>query len=170
LDNSGVCWKFRTIWIGWHHTAKLTFGSGVYHGMNPPRGYKIHELLQQTVQLTKEVTDSSQSRVSVIYIAFSSQPASWQAHFNLRKCVWKEKLFWNRYSGRSTLWDREEGRKQSWFQEIADGISAERICVEHFCPIEDFKSRFSLCFCQPCCWACLVGLKAQVRMAPKRGS
>ncbi len=78
--------------------------------------------------------------------SFSSSAFCLARLCNLRKCVWKEKLFWIRYSDRSILWD---SKKISYFaskDNVAFCISVERISGNDLCPVEDFKSKFSCCF------------------------
>lgn len=84
IGQSGDSWKYTTMRIGWRYVAKCYYeGLGWIMEMSPPpRGCRIHKFYDH-----KEVMDSSQSCVLVIYIPFSIQPFSWQAHFNSRKCV-----------------------------------------------------------------------------------
>jgi len=66
---------------------------------------------------------------------------------NLRKRVWKEKLFWIRFFLHRVV-GRDRRKDSNSFQRMmAFCISVERISGNDLCPIEDFKAKvFCLLF------------------------
>jgi hypothetical protein len=84
IGQSGDSWKYTTMRIGWRYVAKCHYeGLGWIMQMSLRGGTEYMNFTKKH----KEVMDSSQSCVLVIYIPFSIQRFSWQAHFNSRKCV-----------------------------------------------------------------------------------
>ncbi len=88
--------------------------------------------------------------ITVAYLYFFSMSAFRLARpYNLRKRVWKEKLFWIRFCMHKVV-GRERRKNLNSFQRMmAFCVSVERISGNGLCPIEDLKSKVSVCFSTP---------------------
>lgn len=126
--------------IGWRQVMKDRWDLGMHHGgRSSSAGMQNTWISQGNCEFTAEVMASSQSNVLLSVLLFQPSLSLGKVPCNLRKCVWKEKLFWIRYSDRSELWDSEEKKeKLSWFHEISCISRTSGSLEKNLCPIEEF--------------------------------
>lgn len=119
-----------------------------------PRKYRMQGSLRISNQYTKRITDfrSIWQSQSLIYISFPCQPFAWQGHAIYASVSRKRSYFGSDFVCTKLL-DGREGRNlkflNSFQRMMAFCISVERISGNELCPIEDLKSKVSVCFSTP---------------------